>query len=70
MRGAARRGFADLVRVRAVVRAGTLHERAEPEAPPTGRRAAGPAAPPEDGWRAVRDRMRRDGFRSSHEPFP
>ncbi|MFD3869356.1 hypothetical protein [Streptomyces sp. NPDC058623] len=70
MRGAARGGFDDVVRVRAVVRAGTLHERAEPAAPPTGRRAAGPAAPPEDGWRAARDRTRRDGCCSSHEPSP
>ena len=62
--------FDDLVRVRAVVCGGTVHDRAEPAASPTARRAAGPAAPPEDGWRAMLDRMRRDGCCPSHEPSP
>ncbi|MFF4319118.1 amidohydrolase family protein [Streptomyces sp. NPDC001568] len=62
--------FDDLVRVRAVVSGGTVHDRAELEASATARRAAGPAAPPEDGWRAVLDQMRRDGCCPPHEPSP
>ncbi|MFJ3841911.1 amidohydrolase family protein [Streptomyces sp. NPDC090054] len=62
--------FSDLVRVRAAVRGGTLHERAELEDSLTGGRAAGPAAPPGDGWRAVLDQMLRDGCCPAHEPSP
>ncbi|MFF3014439.1 amidohydrolase family protein [Streptomyces sp. NPDC057939] len=53
--------FDDLVRVRAAVRGGTLHERVELEESLTGGRAAAPATPPADGWRAVLDQMLRDG---------
>ncbi len=52
--------FAELIRVRAAVRGGSVHERADLVSGFTGDGAAASAPEPEGGWRAVAHRLLRD----------
>lgn len=59
--------FADLIRVRAALRGGTLTERRAPE---RARTAPRPPAAPEDGWEGVLHQMLRDSCCTGHPDGP